>query len=128
MEMLEHAFSGYNVCILAYGQTGSGKSYTMMGKPTDPEESGLIPRLCNDMFNRIGRDMSDPNLTYSVEVSYMEIYCERVRDLLNPSAENLKVREHQHLGPYVEDLTKLAVRSYEDIYNFMDEGNKARFV
>lgn len=128
MEMLEHAFAGYNVCIFAYGQTGSGKSYTMMGKPTDPDEMGLIPRLCHDMFNRIGKDSGDVNLKYSVEVSYMEIYCERVRDLLNPSMENLKVREHQHLGPYVEDLTKLAVRSYEDIYNFMDEGNKARTV
>jgi len=128
MEMLEHAFGGYNVCIFAYGQTGSGKSYTMMGKPNDPDEMGLIPRLCHDMFNRIEKDSEDVHLKYSVEVSYMEIYCERVRDLLNPSMENLKVREHQHLGPYVEDLTKLAVRSYEDIYNFMDEGNKARTV
>uniref|UniRef100_A0AC35GKR5 Kinesin-like protein unc-104 n=1 Tax=Panagrolaimus sp. PS1159 TaxID=55785 RepID=A0AC35GKR5_9BILA len=126
VEMLQHAFEGYNVCIFAYGQTGSGKSYTMMGKPTDPEEMGLIPRLCHDMFSRIQK--CDDDLQYSVEVSYMEIYCERVKDLLNPSSENLKVREHPSFGPYVEDLSKLAVRSYEDIYNFMDEGNKARTV
>uniref|UniRef100_A0A7E4UVT4 Kinesin-like protein unc-104 n=1 Tax=Panagrellus redivivus TaxID=6233 RepID=A0A7E4UVT4_PANRE len=129
VEMLEHAFQGYNVCIFAYGQTGSGKSYTMMGKPTDEVEMGLIPRLCNDMFSRIQKDHIDPNVHYSVEVSYMEIYCERVRDLLNPSSsENLKVREHPILGPYVEDLSKLAVTSYADIFNFMDEGNKARTV
>lgn len=59
----------------------------------------------------------------------MEIYCERVRDLLNPkNKNNLRVREHPLLGPYVEDLSKLAVTSYQDIHDLMDEGNKARFV
>ena len=59
----------------------------------------------------------------------MEIYCERVRDLLNPNAKgNLRVREHPLLGPYVEDLSKLAVASYADIHDLMDEGNKARTV
>jgi kinesin family protein 1 len=57
----------------------------------------------------------------------MEIYCERVRDLLTPSTKgNLRVREHPLLGPYVEDLSKLAVSTYKDIYELMDEGNKAR--
>lgn len=64
-----------------------------------------------------------------VEVSYMEIYCERVRDLLNPkNKSNLRVREHPLLGPYVEDLSKLAVTSYQDIHDLIDEGNKARTV
>ena len=59
----------------------------------------------------------------------MEIYCERVRDLLNPSNKNsLRVREHPLLGPYVEDLSKLAVQSFSDINNLIDEGNKARYV
>ena len=59
----------------------------------------------------------------------MEIYCERVRDLLNPNNKgNLRVREHPLLGPYVEDLSKLAVTSFEDILELMDEGNKARTV
>ena len=59
----------------------------------------------------------------------MEIYCERVRDLLNPSSKgNLRVREHPLLGPYVEDLSKIAVTSYDDIYDLMEEGNKARTV
>lgn len=65
--------------------------------------------------------------SFQVEVSYMEIYCERVRDLLNPKNKgNLRVREHPALGPYVEDLSKLAVTSYQDIYDLIDEGNKAR--
>lgn len=63
------------------------------------------------------------------QVAYMEIYCERVRDLLNPNSKgNLRVREHPLLGPYVEDLSKLAVTSYDDIYDLMEEGNKARTV
>ncbi|XP_059085129.1 kinesin-like protein unc-104 isoform X3 [Tigriopus californicus] len=125
-EMLDHAFEGYNVCIIAYGQTGAGKSYTMMGKQ-DADE-GIIPRLCKDLFMKINRD-DCLDTKYSVEVSYMEIYCERVRDLLNPNNKgNLRVREHPLLGPYVEDLSKLAVTSYPDIHELMEEGNKARTV
>ncbi|XP_014468851.1 PREDICTED: kinesin-like protein unc-104 isoform X18 [Dinoponera quadriceps] len=126
-EMLEHAFEGYNVCIFAYGQTGAGKSYTMMGKQEEGQE-GIIPQICKDLFRKISYT-SNERLKYSVEVSYMEIYCERVRDLLNPKNRgNLRVREHPLLGPYVEDLSKLAVMSYEDIHDLIDEGNKARTV
>ncbi|XP_017754863.1 PREDICTED: kinesin-like protein unc-104 isoform X11 [Eufriesea mexicana] len=126
-EMLQHAFEGYNVCIFAYGQTGAGKSYTMMGKQEEGQE-GIIPQICKDLFRKISRN-SNESLKYSVEVSYMEIYCERVRDLLNPKNKgNLRVREHPLLGPYVEDLSKLAVMSYQDIHDLIDEGNKARTV
>ncbi|XP_053983674.1 kinesin-like protein unc-104 isoform X8 [Hylaeus anthracinus] len=126
-EMLQHAFEGYNVCIFAYGQTGAGKSYTMMGKQEEGQE-GIIPQICKDLFRKISRNSSE-SLKYSVEVSYMEIYCERVRDLLNPKNKgNLRVREHPLLGPYVEDLSKLAVMSYQDIHDLIDEGNKARTV
>ncbi|XP_033484683.1 kinesin-like protein KIF1B isoform X6 [Epinephelus lanceolatus] len=127
-EMLAHAFEGYNVCIFAYGQTGAGKSYTMMGKQEEGQE-GIIPMLCEDLFEKINEDSNKEELSYSVEVSYMEIYCERVRDLLNPKNKgNLRVREHPLLGPYVEDLSKLAVTSYTDIADLMDAGNKARTV
>nr|XP_033942494.1 kinesin-like protein KIF1B isoform X9 [Pseudochaenichthys georgianus] len=127
-EMLAHAFEGYNVCIFAYGQTGSGKSYTMMGRQDEGQE-GIIPMLCEDLFFKINDEDNKEELAYSVEVSYMEIYCERVRDLLNPKNKgNLRVREHPLLGPYVEDLSKLAVTSYTDIADLMDAGNKARTV
>ncbi|CAF0916937.1 unnamed protein product, partial [Didymodactylos carnosus] len=138
IEMLEHAFEGYNICIFAYGQTGAGKSYTMMGKMEDGQK-GIIPQLCEELFNRITRLATPTSLTpmlsephnrrFSVEVSYMEIYCERVRDLLNPKTkQNLRVREHPIMGPYVEDLSKLLVTSYDDISRLIDEGNKARTV
>ncbi|KAJ5729597.1 uncharacterized protein N7483_004105 [Penicillium malachiteum] len=124
--LLDNAFGGYNNCIFAYGQTGSGKSYSMMGYG---QEYGVIPRICQSMFERITAIQQDKNLNCTVEVSYLEIYNERVRDLLNPSNKgNLKVREHPSTGPYVEDLAKLVVRSFEEIDHLMDEGNKARTV
>ena len=72
------------------------------------------------------REINDPNKSSTVEVSYLEIYNERVRDLLNPKTKgNLRVREHPVLGPYVEDLAKLAVTSFEQIEGLMDAGNKS---
>lgn len=132
--MLNHAFDGYNVCVFAYGQTGAGKSYTMMGKNLNEtsEDLGLVPRMCKDLFGRISENTAKPNSNcmYSIEISYMEIYCERVRDLLNPKSHNnnLRIREHPSCGPYVEDLSKIAVTSYKEIMELMDEGNKSRTV
>lgn len=124
--LLDNAFQGYNNCIFAYGQTGSGKSYSMMGYGA---EYGIIPKICQDMFERIKAMEADKNSSCTVEVSYLEIYNERVRDLLNPSNKgNLRVREHPSTGPYVEDLAKLVVQSFSEIENLMDEGNKARTV
>ncbi|RFU77295.1 kinesin, partial [Trichoderma arundinaceum] len=124
--LLDNAFEGYNNCIFAYGQTGSGKSYSMMGYG---KEVGIIPNICQEMFRRIDTIQGDKSTKCTVEVSYLEIYNERVRDLLNPSTKgNLKVREHPSTGPYVEDLAKLVVTSFPEIENLMDEGNKARTV
>ncbi|XP_076381671.1 kinesin-like protein KIF13A isoform X6 [Megalopta genalis] len=125
-DILDNAFQGYNACIFAYGQTGSGKSYTMMGSG---EHKGIIPRLCDNLFDMIAKQQSS-ELTYKVEVSYMEIYNEKVHDLLDPkpNKQSLKVREHNVLGPYVDGLSQLAVTSFQDIDNLMAEGNKSRTV
>ncbi|XP_051262748.1 kinesin-like protein KIF13A isoform X7 [Dicentrarchus labrax] len=124
--ILENAFQGYNACIFAYGQTGSGKSFSMMG---NGEQPGLIPRLCCSLFERVHREGNEGH-TFKVEVSYMEIYNEKVRDLLDPkgSRQSLKVREHKVLGPYVDGLSQLAVTNFEDIEVLMSEGNKSRTV
>uniref|UniRef100_A0A672SKF1 Kinesin family member 13B n=1 Tax=Sinocyclocheilus grahami TaxID=75366 RepID=A0A672SKF1_SINGR len=124
--LLHNAFQGYNACIFAYGQTGSGKSYTMMGSVDQP---GLIPRLCSSLFERTVQHQREEE-SFTVEVSYMEIYNEKVRDLLDPkgSRQALRVREHKVLGPYVDGLSRLAVESYKDIESLMSEGNKSRTV
>lgn len=94
------------------------------------EAKGLIPLTCSKLFDDASEKMdADPNLRITVEVSYIEIYNEKVRDLLNPKNKgNLRVREHPSLGPYVEDLSKLVVKDFNDIEHLMDEGNKARTV
>ncbi|XP_053288790.1 kinesin-like protein KIF13A isoform X2 [Pleuronectes platessa] len=124
--ILENAFQGYNACIFAYGQTGSGKSFSMMG---NGEQPGLIPRLCCSLFERVHREGNEAH-SFKVEVSYMEIYNEKVRDLLDPKGnrQSLKVREHKVLGPYVDGLSQLAVSNFEDIEVLMSEGNKSRTV
>ncbi|XP_012274731.1 kinesin-like protein KIF13B isoform X2 [Orussus abietinus] len=125
-DILDNAFQGYNACIFAYGQTGSGKSYTMMGSG---DNKGIIPRLCDSLFDMIAKQQSS-ELSYKVEVSYMEIYNEKVHDLLDPkpNKQSLKVREHNVLGPYVDGLSQLAVTAFQDIDNLMAEGNKSRTV
>ncbi|NXG18366.1 KIF14 protein, partial [Grallaria varia] len=125
--LLERAFEGYNACLFAYGQTGSGKSYTMMGFD---EDRGIIPRLCEDIFNQIVQ-MDKEQILYHLEMSYFEIYNEKIHDLLVFKAENgqkkqLRVREHPVLGPYVEGLTVNVVRSYSDIQSWLELGNKQR--
>ncbi|KAM9490561.1 kinesin-like protein KIF16B isoform 13-T16 [Salvelinus alpinus] len=122
-DVLKSAFQGYNACIFAYGQTGSGKSYTMMGNPGD---AGLIPRICEGLFSRIAGMTRWDEASFRTEVSYLEIYNERVRDLLRRKSTqtyNLRVREHPKDGPYVEDLSKHLVQNYHDVEELMEAGN-----
>uniref|UniRef100_A0A8C7RBP3 Kinesin family member 16Ba n=1 Tax=Oncorhynchus mykiss TaxID=8022 RepID=A0A8C7RBP3_ONCMY len=122
-DVLKAAFQGYNACIFAYGQTGSGKSYTMMGNPGD---AGLIPRICEGLFSRIAGMTRWDEASFRTEVSYLEIYNERVRDLLRRKSTetyNLRVREHPKDGPYVEDLSKHLVQNYHDVEELMEAGN-----
>ncbi|KAL9029874.1 MAG: hypothetical protein Q9196_001934 [Gyalolechia fulgens] len=128
-EFLDHNFEGYHTCIFAYGQTGSGKSYTMMGTPTQP---GLIPRTCEDLFQRIESSVS-PNISYTVRVSYFEVYNEHVRDLLGPQPRSsdphpfyLKIRESPTEGPYIKDLTDLPVKNYHELLRYMRLGDNNR--
>ncbi|KAM0507015.1 hypothetical protein ACHAP8_000640 [Fusarium lateritium] len=131
-DFLDHNFEGYHTCIFAYGQTGSGKSYTMMGTPDQP---GLIPRTCEDLFERIDAAHSEnSNVAYNVRVSYFEVYNEHVRDLLVPpqtthKAPNyLKIRESPTEGPYVKDLTEVPVRNINEILRYMKLGDTSRTV
>ena len=115
--VISNAFKGYNTCVFAYGQTGSGKSHSVMGSAEQP---GLIPRICQSLFDKQethnGLDIRDATITYKLEVSYLEIYSEDVRDLLssNPTT-GLRVREHPELGPYVEGLSQVLVENYKSI-------------
>jgi hypothetical protein len=122
-DMLTSVFDGYNTCLFAYGQTGSGKSFSMMGAG-GRENRGIIPRLCEGLFEQI-RTKTNEEWVGKVEVSYMEIYLEKIRDLLSSNRRRKpKVREHATTGPYVENLSWHAVSDYRMIAALMDEGNK----
>ncbi|KAJ8921074.1 hypothetical protein NQ315_015870 [Exocentrus adspersus] len=134
--LLNNAFRGYNGCLFAYGQTGSGKSFSMMGRNTcdsidiDTERySGVTPRFCKDLFERV-RTL-DKGWIATVEVSYFEIYNEKIHDLLASSScvsnrTPLKVREHPIWGPYVVDLSVHTVKTYEELRDWLLQGNKNR--
>ncbi|KAM8874254.1 kinesin-like protein KIF14 isoform 2-T2 [Spinachia spinachia] len=126
--LLLRALEGFNTCLFAYGQTGSGKSYTMMGFG---EEEGVIPRFCQELFTRLA-SMLNEEVTCHVEMSYFEVYNEKIHDLLvtrdepNQRTMPLRVREHPVHGPYVADLSTNIVSSYNDIRGLLKLGNKQR--
>ncbi|XP_074078412.1 kinesin-like protein KIF14 [Macrotis lagotis] len=124
--LLERAFEGYNTCLFAYGQTGSGKSYTMMGFG---EELGIIPRFCEDLFSQVAKKETQ-EVSYHLEMSFFEIYNEKIHDLLvcktGQKKQPLRVREHPVSGPYVEDLSVNVVSSYSDVQSWLELGNKQR--
>ncbi|XP_077441325.1 kinesin-like protein KIF14 isoform X2 [Vanacampus margaritifer] len=126
--LLLRAFDGFNTCLFAYGQTGSGKSYTMMGFG---EEAGVIPRFCQELFFRLS-SMENEQVKCHVEMSYFEVYNEKIHDLLvtredpNQRRMPLRVREHPIHGPYVEELSANVVGSYDDIQGWFELGNKQR--
>jgi kinesin family protein 5 len=78
---------GYNGTIFAYGQTGSGKSFSMEGIRGDEELAGIIPRMFDFLFKCISE--ADPDVEFAIKCSYLEIYMEKIKDLLDPKKINL---------------------------------------
>lgn len=124
---VDDLLNGYNGTVFAYGQTGAGKSYTMMGSSIDDEEGrGVIPRIVEQIFASI---MSSPStIEYTVRVSYMEIYMERIRDLMAPQNDNLPVHEEKNRGVYVKGLLEIYVSSVQEVFEVMRRGGNARAV
>ena len=127
-QILDNAWQGYHCCLFAYGQTGAGKSYSMVGYG---ENKGIVPISCNEIFRRIGEN-KDPDKSFEVQVSMLEIYNEKVQDLLiNPNkrpSSGLKIRESKVLGIFVDGLSKHPVTSYDEISNKMDDGYNNRTI
>ncbi|XP_074145494.1 stAR-related lipid transfer protein 9 isoform X2 [Sminthopsis crassicaudata] len=121
-EVLSGAAKGYNICLFAYGQTGSGKTYTMIGTPAS---LGLTPRICEGLFSKKD-DYSNLPPSRRIRVSFLEIYNEKVRDLLKQSDQKkpytLRVREHPQTGPYVQGLSQHVVTNSKQIIGLLEEG------
>lgn len=123
-------FKGYNGTIFAYGQTGSGKTYTMGGPDVDdPHLRGIVPRMVSTVFDDI--EDADENIEFTVTVSMVEIYQERVRDLLDPSKDNLQVKEEKdgdETNIYIAGVTEVFVTEPTHIYDVLKAGASSRAV
>lgn len=106
--VLESFFQGFNGTIFAYGQTSSGKTHTMQGPDIeDPEEMGVIPRIVNNIFQKIENCLQD--IEFEIQLGILEIYMEKIQDLLDPTKINLKIRESPLKGIFVQGLTETYV-------------------
>lgn len=97
---------GYNATVFAYGQTGAGKTHTMEGVKSDPELKGLIPRMVGAIFDSVMA--ADESIEFTVKCFYVEIYLEKIKDLLDPyhTKVNLAIREDPAKGIYVAGVTE----------------------
>ncbi|KAH7103883.1 kinesin heavy chain [Auriculariales sp. MPI-PUGE-AT-0066] len=126
-DIVKDVLDGYNGTVFAYGQTGSGKTFTMMGADIDsPDLKGIIPRITEQIFASILE--SDASLEYMVKVSYMEIYLERIRDLLAPQNDNLPIHEEKSKGVYIKGLSDYYVSNAPEVYEIMRQGGNSRKV
>ncbi|KAF1759547.1 hypothetical protein GCK72_016014 [Caenorhabditis remanei] len=125
-DLVDSVLSGYNATIFAYGQTGTGKTHTMEGKTHDPEQRGVIYKCIDHIFDHI---TASHNQEYLVRASYLEIYQEELRDLLEAeNSKKLEIKERPDGGVYVKDLTSILTGSVSEIQEVMARGNTHRSV
>lgn len=127
MPIIESVLEGFNGTILAYGQTSSGKTHTMLGPDIDNEEQkGIIPRMVGGIFSKI--ETAPEEVEFTVKVSFIEIYNEKIRDLLDPKKNNLKVHESKEEGVYVKDMTESYVGGEDEVFSLLKVGNENRSI
>ncbi|XP_071745055.1 kinesin-like protein KIF19 isoform X3 [Lepeophtheirus salmonis] len=119
--LVEYVLKGYTATAFAYGATGGGKTYTMVGNDQNP---GCMVRAMDDLFNTLQKEK---NLAYKVSMSYLEIYNENIRDLLQPKSDRLELRDdHKGNQPHVIGLSEIFTESTEEVMKLLGKGNKQR--
>ena len=121
--IIDSVLDGYNGTVLAYGQTSSGKTYTMQGEMNNNAAQGIIPRMIEHVFDFIH---SQEGTEFMIKVSMIEIYLEKIRDLLDLSRVNLQVRENFSKGIYVDGCSERYVGCPEDVYAALKIGSNNR--
>lgn len=123
--LVEKVLQGINCTLFAYGQTGSGKTFSMEGVIGSKTKEGLIPRMVRTLF---GAMLSmDESITYTLEVSYVEIYNERLKDLLNPNNRPV-VRGDGSGGVVIKNVQQIFVSSPNDVFVLLHNGHANRSV
>ncbi|KAF4667250.1 Double-strand break repair protein mre11a [Perkinsus chesapeaki] len=126
--VLNNALQGYNGCMFAYGQTGSGKSYSMLGGKGDP---GIIPRITKALFSAAGKGKKEGYAQTRVWVSYLEIYNERIKDLLSTEqkdGETVTIFDKPGSGVLVSGMVEAAVDNIKEVKGLLDYGTAQRAV
>uniref|UniRef100_A0A8C1MLX0 Kinesin-like protein KIF19 n=1 Tax=Cyprinus carpio TaxID=7962 RepID=A0A8C1MLX0_CYPCA len=119
--LIDGVIAGYNATVFAYGPTGAGKTYTMLGLDSEP---GIYIQTLNDLFRAI--EDSTEDLDCSVYMSYIEIYNEIIRDLLNPSSGYLELREDAKGEIRIAGITEFSTCNAKEIMALLTKGNKQR--
>lgn len=119
---------GYNATVFAYGQTGSGKTYTIGGghiASIAEDEKGIIPRAIQELFQHISENH---NIDFHVKVSYIEVYKEELRDLLEleTSVKDLHIREDEKGNTVIVGAKEFQVECADEVMSLLESGNAAR--
>ena len=123
--LVRRVMEGYNGTVFAYGMTGTGKTFSMQGTANQP---GTIPLAITDIFSYI---RENPVREFLLRVSYLEIYNEKIFDLLNQSTpgtqqEDIKLREDSKRGVYASPLKEEIVQSPNQLLRVISRGDQAR--
>ncbi|XP_071106113.1 kinesin-like protein KIF19 [Haliotis cracherodii] len=119
--LIPNVVTGYNATVFAYGATGAGKTHTMLGTDKEP---GIMVLTLNDLFQEM--EKTSNNMAYKVSMSYLEIYNEMIRDLLNPSSGILDLREDSRGQVQVAGLSEVTARSTDEVIQMLMKGNQER--
>eukprot|EP01038_Epipyxis_sp_PR26KG_P013624 gene13624-18282_t len=126
--LLQQAIGAFDVSLFAYGQTGSGKSYTMFGSEDEP---GMIYLTCREIFRQLKNQQEQLDISFEIEVSMLEIYNEKVRDLLqfDPVKETCfqcRVLEDENGQTHIKGKKSVPVKSWEEINIIVQQGFSLR--
>ncbi|XP_015420644.1 PREDICTED: kinesin-like protein KIF19 [Myotis davidii] len=119
--LVDGVVSGYNATVFAYGPSGAGKTHTMLGMDAEP---GIYLQTLADLFRAIERTRG--SVDSSVSMSYLEIYNEVIRDLLNPSSGLLELREDARGSIQIAGITEVSTSNAQEIMQLLTRGNRQR--
>jgi kinesin family protein 18/19 len=118
---VDAVLNGYNATVFCYGATGAGKTHTMMGTEEDP---GVMALTLQSLFQKIAYLKEKGK--YKISISYLEIYNEKIRDLLTGTSDHLDLQEDPLRGVVVSGITYMSAPNPESILDLLQKGNKNR--
>ena len=121
-DMVKSFTKGFNATVFAYGQTGSGKTWTMFGDVNSEENMGIVGRSCNQVFNFIKETKEKNNIDATMKIAMIEIYNEKINDLLNKEGKNLPLREDAETGVYIPNLKEVDCTNLKDLVKILNQG------